>query len=256
MAIKEFLPTPETVRKAYLEELQKRNPDAESFVAFAEKQLADFIRRYVDARFGSIFENTDHSFYDRVRNRIALDGDMRAEDEAVQLQYSVQLRTYSRFLDSKAFKSLFKRKINLEGNVERSSQPSAGGSAPIKPSKPKERVMTEGEKKHVEYEVAHRSQALRQACIDIYGYQCQCCGMIFSDMYGEELGGEFIEVHHLKMISTYDESKPDDYVENLVPLCSNCHSMIHHGPNGPLTLRQLREAYKGEKREIKKWKED
>ena len=249
-------PSPEQIRHAYFEELSKRNPEAEAFVAFAEKQLASFIRRYVDARFESIYVNTDHGFYDRIRNRIAIDRDMRAEDEAVQFQYSVQLRTYSRFLDSKAFKSLFKRKINLEGNASRSPQSAEKISNPSSPAKPKERVMTEGEKKHVEYEVAHRSQALRQACIDIYGYQCQCCGMVFSDLYGEELGGEFIEVHHLTMISKYDESKPDDYVENLVPLCSNCHSMIHHGPNGPLTLRQLREAYKGEKREIKKWKED
>ena len=249
-------PSPELIRHAYIEELSKRNPEAEAFVAFAEKKLADFIRRYVDARFESIFLNTDHGFYDRIRNRIAIDRDMRAEDEALQFQYSVQLRTYSRFLDSKAFKSLFKRKINLEGNANRLPQSAAKISTPSSTEKTKERVMTEGEKKHVEYEVAHRSQALRQACIDIYGYQCQCCGLVFSDLYGEELGGEFIEVHHLKMISTYDESKPDDYVENLVPLCSNCHSMIHHGPNGPLTLRQLREAYKGEKREIKKWKED
>ena len=63
-------------------------------------------------------------------------------------------------------------------------------------------------------------------------------------------------VHHLKMISTFDESRPEDYLENLVPLCSNCHSMIHHGKEGPLTLAELRAAYKGEKKEIKVWKED
>ena len=80
--------------------------------------------------------------------------------------------------------------------------------------------------------------------------------MNFAEMYGEELGDRFIEVHHLKMISTYNESLPDDYVENLVPLCSNCHSMIHHGKEGPLTLRELRTAYKGEKKSIKVWKED
>lgn len=116
--------------------------------------------------------------------------------------------------------------------------------------------MTEGEKKHVEFEQAHRNPALRQACIGKYGYQCQCCGMNFAELYGEELGGNFIEVHHLKMISTFDESRPEDYLENLVPLCSNCHSMIHHGKEGPLTLAELRAAYKGEKKEIKVWKED
>ena len=243
------------IRESYIEELLKRNPDAEAFVDFAESQLVDYIRRHVDEEFSSIYENTDHNFYDRVRNMIATDRDMRAEDESAQLQYSVQLRTYSRFLDSKAFKSLSKNRIKVEWSkhAPNTSSPSETSQAP---RKPKERTMSEGERKHVEYEVSHRSQALRQACIDIYGYQCQCCGIVFSDIYGEELGGGFIEVHHLKMISTYDESKPEDYLDNLVPLCSNCHSMIHHGPEGPLTLRQLREAYKGERKEIKKWKED
>jgi 5-methylcytosine-specific restriction protein A len=116
--------------------------------------------------------------------------------------------------------------------------------------------LTEGEKVHVEFEKSHRNQALRQACIEKYGYQCQCCGMDFVSLYGEELGKNFIEVHHLKMISTFDESQPEDFLENLVPLCSNCHSMIHHGKEGPLSLAELREAYKGEKKEIKVWKED
>ena len=80
--------------------------------------------------------------------------------------------------------------------------------------------------------------------------------MDFASMYGEELGANFIEVHHLQMISTYDENRPEDYVENLVPLCSNCHSMIHHGKQGPLSLRELREAYRGVKKPLIICKED
>lgn len=241
----------EAIRKAFVEEFLKHRPEAEKFASFTENEMASFIRRHVDGSFGSIYEQTDHNFYDRVRNRIAIDAAMRVEDEAAGLQYSVHLRTYSRFLESKAFKQLGKQRINVEGRASTQRTTATTYTS----SKPKERALTEGEKRHVEFEQAHRNPALRQACIDKYGYQCQCCGMNFAELYGEELGSNFIEVHHLKMISTFDESRPEDFLENLVPLCSNCHSMIHHGKDGPLTLAELREAYKGEKREIKVWKE-
>lgn len=253
MAQQQVSPTSEDIRKAYVEVFLVRYPNAKDFASFTEKELTNFIRRHENPNFAGIYTCTDHNFYDRVRNRIATNGAMRAEDDAIGQQYSVHLRTYSSFLDSKSFKQLFKYKNNSGGSSS-SSKPETPAESP----KPKERQMTEGERKHVEQEreVVKRNPQLRQACIDKYGYQCQCCGMKFTEVYGEELGGRFIEVHHLKMISTYDEELPDDYLDNLVPLCSNCHSMIHHGANGPLTLRELRATYKGEKKEIDVWKED
>lgn len=251
-----ILPTQEQIRKTYMAYLQKtRKPEPEAFVLFTEVETAAFIQKHVDANFDGIYERTDHHFYNRVRNAIATNPAMDAEDNESGLQYSVHLRTYSQFLDSKEFKQLLKPKKTPKENA--TPPTAADPSTPTAtPSKLKEREMTEGEKKHVAFETAHRNPALRQACIDQYGYQCQCCGMDFASLYGEELGSQFIEVHHLKMISTYDESRPADYVENLVPLCPNCHAMIHHGKEGPLTLNQLRRAYKGEKKELKVCKED
>ena len=80
--------------------------------------------------------------------------------------------------------------------------------------------------------------------------------MRFDELYGKELGTGYIEVHHLQMISTFDDQRPDDYVANLVPLCANCHAMIHRGPDGPLTLAQLRAAYRGPRSPLAKTKED
>ena len=216
---------------------------------FTEKELANFIRQYADANFKGIYAETDHNYYDRIISQIPLNQEMKATNEAAELRYSSHLKLYSMFLESKHFKQLFKRRIS--GHNE--PNPSSGTTSPSTqhgPQKPKEREMTEGEKKHVEFEIAHRNPKLRQACLDKYGYQCQCCGMDFASMDGDELGANFIEVHHLQMISTYDENRPEDYIENLVPLCSNCHSMIHHGKQGPLSLRELREAYRGETKEL------
>lgn len=240
-------PTPQAIKKAYIEQLGKRYPNPEERVAFAENELLAFIQKHVDACFTGIYEETQPAFYRQVRDSIAHNKDMSNEDEANNFLYSVSLKSYAEFLSSKDFRQ-------LSTPPKHTKQPGAKKKIPKHAAK--EREMTEGEKKHVEYETRHRNPALRQACIDKYGYQCQCCGMNFAELYGKELGENFIEVHHLKMLSTYDECHPEDYVENLVPLCSNCHSMIHHGKNGPLTLGELRAAYKGEKKKLKIWKED
>ena len=252
MAKKQTIPTSESIRNAYIQELQKRRTDAESFVSFSEVELVTFIRKYESTTFSSIYECLDHNFYDRVRDRIATNREMAAMDEETELMYSIHLKTYSQFLESKTFQNLFKRKINLEGNGKMSkSKPES--------QTPKFRNESEGERKHItkEMDVIRRNPQLRQQCIDRYGYQCQCCGMDFAEMYGEELGANFIEVHQLKPISTFEtEGIPKDFVENLVPLCSNCHSMIHHIEQSDHPLRDLREAYKGDKKGLKDVKED
>ena len=168
--------------------------------------------------------------------------------------YSYHLKQWTSFLESKAFKELSKKKRSS------ADKPKATDTAePAKPLASPFREETEGERKHIvkETEVVRRNPQLRQQCIERYGYQCQCCGMNFAELYGEELGANFIEVHHLKPISTYEEDGiPENFLENLVPLCSNCHSMIHHIKDSEHPLRDLREAYRGIKQEIAKWKED
>lgn len=90
---------------------------------------------------------------------------------------------------------------------------------PSAPSTPLFREETEGERKHIlkEMDVIRRNPQLRQMCLDKYGYQCQCCGMDFEETYGRELGVNFMEVHHLRMISTYEtDGVPKDFMENLM----------------------------------------
>lgn len=54
---------------------------------------------------------------------------------------------------------------------------------------------------------------------------CEICGFEFAKVYGI-LGANFIEAHHVKPLS---ECVAGDTtrVEDLVMLCSNCHSMVH-----------------------------
>ena len=54
---------------------------------------------------------------------------------------------------------------------------------------------------------------------------CEVCGFDFYKLYGD-LGENFIEAHHIKPISEMQENEKTK-IEDIVMVCSNCHSMIH-----------------------------
>ena len=54
---------------------------------------------------------------------------------------------------------------------------------------------------------------------------CEICGFDFFKKYGD-IGKNFIEAHHTKPISEMKENERTK-IEDIVLICSNCHSMIH-----------------------------
>jgi predicted HNH restriction endonuclease len=84
-----------------------------------------------------------------------------------------------------------------------------------------------------------RNPQLRAAAIVIHGSTCAACGFNFGLSYGEH-GLGFIEVHHLKPVSTLTEETRVDPENDMSVLCSNCHRMIHRRKSKPLSLNELR----------------
>lgn len=54
---------------------------------------------------------------------------------------------------------------------------------------------------------------------------CEICGFSFADKYGD-IGKDFIEAHHIKPVSEMKEGESTN-INDIVMVCSNCHSMIH-----------------------------
>lgn len=84
-----------------------------------------------------------------------------------------------------------------------------------------------------------RNRKARQKCLEYYGYKCCVCGFDFEKEYGE-IGHEFIEVHHIVPVSSIGKEYVVNPVLDLRPLCSNCHSMIHHSSH-VLTIDELKQ---------------
>ena len=77
----------------------------------------------------------------------------------------------------------------------------------------------------------------KEAAKRIHGTCCAVCGFDFGLFYGD-IGAGFIQVHHLTMqAERRDTVNP---VTDMVPLCSNCHDMMHHGLSDPAAVRQLK----------------
>jgi 5-methylcytosine-specific restriction protein A len=84
----------------------------------------------------------------------------------------------------------------------------------------------EGKTKLVLVNSYERNQVARQKCIDHYGSFCQVCTFDFGNVYGN-LGKDFIHVHHVIDIATIGTEYSVDPIKDLIPVCPNCHSMLH-----------------------------
>ena len=87
-----------------------------------------------------------------------------------------------------------------------------------------------------------RDRNARRICVNHYGLNCSVCNFHFRDFYGE-LGTYFIHVHHLIPLSDLEEDYEIDPVEDLRPVCPNCHAMLHQRRD-PLSIEDLREEIK------------
>jgi 5-methylcytosine-specific restriction protein A len=84
-----------------------------------------------------------------------------------------------------------------------------------------------------------RSRKNRRACINYFGSSCQICGLNFGEFYGA-VGDGYVEVHHRLPVSMMESAYRLDVVKDLIPVCANCHRMMHR-QWPPLTPEDLGE---------------
>jgi 5-methylcytosine-specific restriction protein A len=85
---------------------------------------------------------------------------------------------------------------------------------------------TEGKSKEVLQTRYERNPQARKICLAFHGYACQICDFNFEYFFGE-IGKGFIHVHHINPIATIRGEYKIDPRNDLIPVCPNCHAMIH-----------------------------
>lgn len=105
----------------------------------------------------------------------------------------------------------------------------------------------EGFKKEITIEINSRKSKLVELAKIKHGTKCEVCSFDFGLTYGVH-GEGFIEMHHLYPIAL---GKRKSTINDLMPVCSNCHRMLHKG-DILLSIEDLKEIIKNAKGEINK----
>jgi hypothetical protein len=103
---------------------------------------------------------------------------------------------------------------------------------------------TEGTKYQITVNAYERNGKARQECINYHGAICVICEFDFEKVYGEIAKG-FIHVHHVIPLHTIGEGYEVDYKKDLIPVCPNCHAMLHRKiDDRDITVEELKNLFK------------
>lgn len=97
----------------------------------------------------------------------------------------------------------------------------------------------EGTVKQVKVNIFERNPQARLVNIRKYGASCVVCGFDFGKVFGE-VGKGFIHVHHLFPLSKIRKDYRLNPIDDLRPVCPNCHAMLHQKKPEPYTIEELR----------------
>ena len=105
------------------------------------------------------------------------------------------------------------------------------------------KTFPEGAKQTVQVNRYERNPEACAKCIEFHKARCKVCDMSFAETYGS-FAKDFIHVHHKKPLYEISEQYEVDPKNDLIPVCPNCHAMLHKQENGiPMTVERLKLLY-------------
>jgi predicted HNH restriction endonuclease len=87
-------------------------------------------------------------------------------------------------------------------------------------------LVREGKLTQVLVNSYERDSSIRRKAERIHGRTCIGCSINFSEVYGSDIK-EIIHYHHTRPLSEVKIEEEKDIVKDVVPLCPNCHSVVH-----------------------------
>lgn len=171
-----------------------------------------------------LYQSYDYSEY---RIRVDWNIDLRASPVDPRLEFGYVPRVFLQRIVGK--RNIARDFVSrLEENAEFRSPEEVGSSGSL----------LEGERKSVIVDVRERNPIARKKCIEYWGAKCQVCGFEFHTLYGP-IGQDYIHVHHLFPLQLASGKRSVSFVDDLRPVCANCHAIIHK-KNPPYTIEEVR----------------
>lgn len=179
----------------------------------AESNLPALIKEYIRKDFECLY-NDIYS----IEELLFMSSKIKSNDDILAGPYG--------YISSRAFElyiRFYAKKHNIDLDTIMLPEEETGTNHDNEENDEKERI--EGRLTEAKVLRRQRNRQARQQCLEASGYKCYVCGFDFEKTYGE-IGKGFLEVHHTKPLSSYDDEHPIPQSE-LCALCSNCHSMVH-----------------------------
>ena len=191
--------------------------DLDAVIRAAEEHVPGFVKgRFLPEFTGLYEEDLDLTGLLRLSQRIERDEQALARRQGYTCLRAI--KGYARFFANK-------NGLNLEDYMpEEADYPIPDEALPIHEGR-------EYEIRGIRYE---RDRDARNQCIEYYKgldngvVRCQACRMSFEEVYGEK-AKDYIEVHHIVPISERGGDYMVNPIKDLIPLCPNCHAMVHYG---------------------------
>ena len=194
-----------------------------NFVAFSEGRV---YKRAMSALsyeifFARFYEDLSYSEFERVIKSVELHLEYRwSKSKAKHLEVRTLVDSYRAKLASQVVSSVYPDEVH--------EQPTE---------------FTEGSIKQVTVNAYERNPKARAACIAKYEAICWVCDFNFEAIYGA-IGKGFIHVHHKIDIVTVGESYQVDPINDLIPVCPNCHAMLHT-ETPAMSIEKLKQIIQG-----------
>lgn len=213
-----------------------------------ENEIPGVLQEYFDAELNNIYELNDEATIEVYQKKIKLHPILKNVEMHMEPRYTEALKWYRLFIKNLTSVSTPVLVAGEENTTDSESQPETPKRRKIIKT-----IYLEGEAGIAQpKEIRIRNKELRDACIDYFKTQhhgrivCECCGFDFSRAF--DIPDEYIEVHHRFPFSQTEGEHEVNAIKDLVPLCANCHRMIHHftaGKRKCISVDELKEKYKG-----------
>ncbi len=102
-----------------------------------------------------------------------------------------------------------------------------------------QQILLEGARKEITTNIYERNPIARQKCLEYHGYSCKVCGIQMEQIYGI-ITKYIIEVHHIVPLSQIGKQYIIDPTKDLVPICPNCHTIIHLKKDPCYTIEEVK----------------
>lgn len=217
--------------------------------AFAERRLSDAPHYFAAAKIGKVYPDTKSSkgdFFATIADFVPFNKAVLAKNHSGYLEtFPEQQKNYwrngVRIIDQTTYNLILSHANQNEVSEKKSTYMLDNNLNDISNTL---ESSTEGRTTKRYITTYERNPKYRKQAIAIHGDSCFACGFNFGKFYGEYAEG-YIHVHHIIPVSALEGPKSIDPETDLVPLCANCHSVVHRKKDETLSIDKLKVLIEG-----------